>query len=175
MLLPQQIISGDTWVISFIAPDSVKVPANGWTLNLALRGNTNTDIEGTFNAGNNTYSIGPTLIQAAYLPGQYSYSLYFSSATGRETIESGNIDILDDPVSAQYLDKRSHNKIVLDAIDAYIQKKATNNQIDLIEQEIDGKRLRRMSGLELQSLRQNYARLVKIEQQRFPVGVQYRF
>ena len=174
MLLPQNLISGDTWEVYFSPPDGTKIPVNGWSLNLALRGNTTTDIVGTYNTSTNTYTIGATLAQAAYLPGSYSYSLYLMSSTKRETIESGNIDILENPLT-EFIDQRSHNKIMLDAIDAYLEKKATQQQIDHIETRLDGKSLTRMSSLDLQKLRQTYSRLVKIEQQRFPVAVQYRF
>jgi hypothetical protein len=76
---------------------------------------------------------------------------------------------------ADETDFRSHAEIVLEALEAYIEQRATTHDIDVVEQEIAGRRLKFMSALELTVLRSKYKQIVLTEQGRFPKTITMEF
>lgn len=178
-LVPSVLMQGNSWKIVYRPDDVTYIPANGWSLHLALRGVTDTDVTGIFDALTGNYTITITTAIATYEPGNYSYFVYLSNTSERITVELGNTNITGDPLTTIGLDNRSHNVILLEAVEAFIERRATNNQIDHLRSSIGDsnttKELERMSFTDLQKLRQNYARLVKMEKGSFPKAYAYGF
>lgn len=178
-LVPDTLTQGNSWKILYKPTDSSINDAAGWSLNLALRGVTDTDVQGVYDVETSTYTISITPTIAQYEPGVYSYFLYLSNVDERVTVEIGNTTVTGDPLTTIGLDLRSHNVKMLEALDAFLERRATNGQIDHIRSVIGDnttkKELERMSFTELQGLRQNYLRLVKMEQGKFPKGYVYGF
>lgn len=178
-LVPSQLIQGNSWSLTYKPDDPSITEANGWSLNLALRGPTDTDVVGTFDTFTSTYTITIDTTVAAYEPGLYSFMVYLTKPTQRTMVSVGNCTVVGDPLLTIGLDLRSHNVKMLEALDAFLERRATNNQIDHIRSSIGDsntrKELERMSFTELQALRQQYLRLVKQEQGAYPKGYVFGF
>jgi hypothetical protein len=174
-LIPESLVQGNSFTINYIPTDITINDSNGWSLNLALRGVTDSDFISTYDPQSKSYSIVITTVLANYEPGIYTYFLYLSNTDQRLTVENGSVTITGDPLTTIGQDLRSHNVKILASIEAFIERRATNNQIDFLKSVLDGKELERMSFTDLQKLRQVYLRAVKLEKGTFPKGVAFGF
>jgi hypothetical protein len=126
-------------------------------------------LHGTYDTTTFSWTIGATPLQASYQVGTQTFALRLSkSTTDRITIESGFLEVVG-------IGSQSHNQKMLISIEAFIERRATQGQIDHIESHIGDKILKRMDFRALQALRQKYKTLVLIENKRFPTAVNFSF
>ena len=160
-----QLVAGDTLdfetaVPSYPAPD-------GWTLTYRLVPRSGAAIEFSSNAtpsdpANYRMQVGASTT-ATWAAGAYGWASYVSKSGIRYTVAQGQITILPDPGVATNVDTRSHARKCLDAIEAVLEKRATQAQEEI---EIDGQRLKRTPHAELIRMRSHYAQLVASEDAR---------
>ena len=116
-----------TWTISYamVSPDA----------RIAITGSDN---------GDNTHLITETAANtASWLPGEYFYQVYATSGAERFMLREGYLEIKENFATlAAGFDARSHTKIVLDALEAMSEGKASQDQMGY---SIGGRSLQRMS------------------------------
>lgn len=153
------IIAGDTFKLSCSHSD---YPPASYDIWIALRsaGLGNIDMKTgetgvTIDTTNGIFEITVTsAATATYEPGIYRYVIYYYSVTERYQVEEGTVEIKPNIASISNVDDiRSHAKIVLDAIEAVIQKRAT---LDQMAYSIAGRTLSRMPVADLLVLRDRY-------------------
>ncbi len=156
---PTEIIVGDT--LKWRREDlTSNYPASaGWALTYALRGPQKINI--TASADGDYFEVNVTAANTAdYKAGDYWWSAYVTKGAERYQIDSGTLKIISNlSAIGDTYDGRSHAKIVLDAIEAVIAKRATKDQMGY---SIAGQSLSKTPIADLLLLRDRY----KIEYQR---------
>ena len=142
------------------AGDSVKwtrslsdYPASTWTLSYALRGPGEIDITASADGDDHSVSELPATT-AGWTEGIYNWVAKVTDGTDTYTIDEGTVEILEDlaAVTGAY-DGRSHAKKVLDAIEAVIEGRASQDQMSYT---IAGRSLARTPIPDLLKLRDRY-------------------
>lgn len=169
---PSSIVQGDSF--TFKTYVSEYSPTDGYELRLAIRGLSSADVTATTLAGQYIFDI-TTSITASLTPGVYKAIFYVVKGIERITLKSSVLEVIDDPILLGNIDLRTHEEIMLDAIEAYMQNRATNNQLDHIMTEIDGKKLQRMTMNELTQLRDHYKTKVMALKNKAPRKFLYQF
>jgi hypothetical protein len=129
-------LSFDTTVVDYPASD-------GWTLTYRLvPTGTGTVITFTASANGDAYAVSVSAATTAnWAAGDYSWSSYVSLSGERYTVEQGFLTISPNPATyAAGTDLRSHARIVLDAVEAVIEGRAS---LDQEEYTINGRSLKR--------------------------------
>lgn len=172
---PLALIAGDRW--AWKRDDLTEYAAGDYTLKYAMRlegsGSTEIEIEATANGNGYLVEVGATLTKV-YSPGVYHWQAYISRNTDNEriTIDGGVISV-EQNRDLSIADPRSHYKIVLDNIEAVIEKRATKDQESY---SINGRSLTRTSIDELIRLRDTYRAkyITELNQQRARQGKGHR-
>lgn len=161
-ILPPTIAAGVTFERCVTLAD---YPAPDWVLAAHLRGSEAIDMtasaEGT---GHKFLELGADT--ADWPAGIYSYTVRATNGGDVREVERGTVEVLADlqSVSAP-TDGRSQNRIVLDAIEAVIAKRATLDQERYVIEGQNGRReLWRTPIADLLKLRDRYAALVRAEE-----------
>lgn len=181
VLIQNKLTQGDSLTFDYYPNNDSYNDSAGWTLNFSMKGPSDKNYTAIYDSENKCFTFTIDSDSANYEPGLYSYYIYLSNATRklRVAIEQGNVTVLPDPLTNTTQDLRTHNQIMLDAVSAFIERRASNDQIDHIRSMIGDsttkKELERMSFLDLQQLRQKYLTLVKREKGIFPKAYQYAF
>lgn len=109
-------------------------------------------------------SAGPPAVVGtdAYPAGRYEMTAYVTeiATSRRTTLETRQLEVKANPLTATATDKRTHARKVLDAIEAVIEGTASHEQAAMT---IDGERLERRSVDELLKLRTIYRAEVQVE------------
>jgi len=150
-MLPKAFTAGSTLEITTAGGAH---PAPEWPLTYQLRGPGQITIS-CGNVGSDHYIKVPATITAEYIPGNYWYIGYAVNDSGdRIEIESGTITIKQNlaAVSTAY-DGRTHIKRVLDAIEARIEGRMTD---DVESYQIAGVSISKIPMNELIRYRQQY-------------------
>ena len=123
------------------------LPEDSWVLTYDLL---KTAVKITITATDNGDSTHLVNVQAAttkyYAAGVYGVKGYVTKGLDKWLVFEGTMEVFLDPVASAGADLRSHNKIVLDAIRATLQGRATHEDE---EYSIEGRSLKRMSITEL--------------------------
>jgi hypothetical protein len=138
--------------------ESVECPASEWTLKYKFAGPAGA-FEITAVADGADYSASATAAATALYPvGEYAWVAVVEKGSGeslqRRIVDTGTSEVKEGP--AEYiagLDKRSHAKKVLDAIEAVILGRATNDQLAYT---INGRSLQKTPLPDLLRLRSQY-------------------
>jgi hypothetical protein len=149
-MIPTEIAAGVTLEIPITL---TAYPASGWTMTLALRGPAAIDLTAT--ADGDTHVIGAgAATTAAWLPGRYWWTLRVSDGTDTIEVDSGQTTIRGDLTAegAGY-DGRGHVEKVLDAIEAVIEGRASQDQE---RYRINNRELQRTPIADLIKLRETY-------------------
>jgi hypothetical protein len=157
--VPSDLVAGDLWV--WTRDLSTDYPAATWsgvwyfenaykTFNVAATATGN-----VFNA-----SIAAAT-SAAYRAGRYRWQFVVTSGSTRKTAETGWVEVAPDPAAAGNLDRRTHARRVLDAIEATIEGRASNDQVSM---SIAGRSISRTPMTELITLRDKYRQFVADEE-----------
>lgn len=155
-IIPKQIKAG----INFTASVTLPQYAVGWDVLLYLRGPAAIDLQAV-QAGNNFTFTASGAVTAAWLPGDYSYSI--RATDGFDVVEVGSCRTTVMPdlaAAAAGHDARSIYRIGLDAIEAVLAKRAT---MDQERYRINNRELYRTSIPDLLKLRAFYAGKVAAE------------
>lgn len=128
---PSQFIQGDTvkWTKSL----SDYLPADGWVLSYAFvleGGSSNQKTATSTDNGDGTHLVTITAATSAgFSVGIYHWQAYVTKSGERYTVESGQVEVNPDfaTLTAGY-DNRGHVKKVLDAIEAVLENRASEEQ-----------------------------------------------
>lgn len=126
-------------------------PANqAWILKYFLRGPAQIDITATASGADHLVNV-TAATSATYVAGKYSWQARVEKGAEKYTVDTGALEILPDLSSvATTYDGRSVSRKMLDAVEAVLQNKASN---DVLEYEIEGRKLRRYDFADLVALR----------------------
>ncbi len=160
---PETFTQGDTvqWTESF-----EDYPASNFTLTYVATGPSNSNITITATANGDDYvvTMTPTISGAFDPPGLYSWYRYVTDGqNNRYTNGHGEFNVLADPTKiAPGQDQRDHYRIVLDAINAVIEGRATQAEEEF---SIAGRSLRRTPLKDLLGFKLQYERLLAASQE----------
>lgn len=161
---PEKITAGVTasWTRSF--PD---YPASVWTLSYALvkmdpAGGAGQSIRFVAAASGDDFlvNVGPAVSQG-YAPGDYKARAYVTDGVNRYQVWEGEFTIEADFAAAAPGDVRTHARKVLDAIEAVLEKRGTQQ---ILEWTVEGVQLRRATVQDLMTLRDRYVTIVRKEE-----------
>ena len=151
--------AGDTWEWRKTLPD---FPAGTNTLTYTLFNAAGVETI-TASADGTVHVIDEApATTSAFAAGRYDWIAQVSDGTDKYTVGKGAIDVLPDLSAASTYDGRSHARTVLDAINAMIEGRATDAEIDIVRS-VRGGRDTQRDPAHLIKLRQHYAAMVKAE------------
>jgi hypothetical protein len=153
-----QVIAGDT--LDF-TDEAAEYPASdGWTLKYRLVPEFTSPAQTPITLTALTYETTRYRVQesstntAAWKSGFYSWARWVEKSGQRVSLGQGRLEVLPDPAQmAAGVDRRSHVRRVLDALEAVIERKATHDHLQV---SIDGKSIGRMNPGEILSWREKY-------------------
>lgn len=155
--LPNQATAGLPFQAAVTLAD---YPAPRWSATLHLRGPKAIDLTAAGDGATHTFSASATTT-GAWADGQYWYSLRVTDGADVREIEHGELRVLPDLVAAgDGYDGRSKWQIGLDAIDAVLEKRASQDQQRYV---INNRELWRTPIADLLKLRAYYATKVRQE------------
>jgi hypothetical protein len=163
----ETIIAGDTLEIVYSDSD---YSTSTYDIRISLRGEAvpvinidNTDTNITIVKSGYTFTVTvPASVTAGWTAGDYKYAIYMYTATLRYQVETGTVTVKPDLYAkTSTYDSRSHVKVVLDAIEAVIEGRASTDQMSY---SIAGRTLAKMPIKDLLYLRDRYRAEYKREQ-----------
>lgn len=141
---PQTMRAGDfiTWQKTL-----TDYPANaGWSLVYTLiNGSTKLTINATASGADHLVSVAAAT-SASYAAGSYTWMARVTKATEIYTVDTGSLEVLPNLAALTTFDGRSHARIMVAAIEAAIQGRASSTQL---EYEINGRRVRNLDPSDL--------------------------
>lgn len=148
---------GDSFSLEF---DLADYPASeGWQLSYKLRGASAIDIDATIEDQKYLVNANPATTNT-WAEGDYWAFAVVSLGGEIATVELGETKILPSLTGLTTLDQRSHVKKVLDALDALLEGKATE---DMAEMSIGNRSLKKMGPDELLKWKKYYSELYRRE------------
>jgi hypothetical protein len=161
---PTKFVRGDSiaWTRGDLSSD---YPASTWALTYEFvpLGSAGTAFTITADADGDDYSVTvAAATTAAYVAATYEWAAFVTLSADRYRIDNGTLELLEnlaDPAAGY--DGRSHVRIVVEAIDAVIQGRATKDQESYT---IDGRSLQRTPIPDLLTLRSRYRAELKSEE-----------
>ena len=129
------------------------------TLILTSSGATRITVAATANGTDFSFSI-PASSTANYTAGDYKLYLYATLGSSKYLIGTQDVEIKANPLTATG-DQRSHTRKVLDAIDAVLENRATQEYASM---SINGYSITQLSPAELLKLKDHYEAKLKQEQ-----------
>lgn len=161
LFAPAAFVAGDTvkWRLKTVVYDEHKDPADGWVLTYELRNATGAfTITGTDN-GDGTHLVTLTAeASAVYQAGLFHYQGVITKASVRHIVDRGTFTVRPDFEALSETDARTWAERVLDAIEAVLEGKASQDQLSY---SIGDRSLTRMSWQELLEARQHFQREVR--------------
>lgn len=160
---PAELRAGDTWKWN---KSLAAYPASApWTLKYRFKHPTAAGFEVVASASGDNYAITvAATTTAALIAGTFTWIAWVEGgASEKYTVDEGTLVVLPDyrnGTAAAVLDDRSHSRIVLDAIEAVIEKRATQDQERYM---IAGRELWRTPIPTLLKLRQTYRAEVRAQ------------
>jgi len=150
---PGELRAGDTWQWTKSLAD---YPAGTWALTYRFK-NAAGGFEIAASASGTDFSVTVAAsTTTGYTAGVYSWQAQVVSGSEKHTVDSGTLRVLPNLFSgtaAAAYDDRTHARIVLDAIEAVIEGRASRDQESY---EIAGRSLKRTPIADLLKLRQHY-------------------
>lgn len=163
--VPASLVAGDTWEWTKDLPD---YPRTTWTATFYFENKDKTfSVTGTGSTSVHSFSI-PAATTAGYPAGRYLYRLRVNDGTTYKAIEQGWVEVGVDPAAAGTRDIRSDARKMLDALNATLIGKASNDQLSM---SIQGRSLSRMSPAELMDWRDRVRSEVRAEEQAASAGL----
>ena len=158
-LEPTEVTAGDTWQWQKSLAD---YPAGTWTLKYYFRGRVG-DFEATAAASGLDHLVTiAKATTAGYKAGEYQWISVVNDATTRYTVERGLVLVKPDPSkTGAGFETRGHARIVLDAIEAVLESRATKDQE---EYTIGSRSLKRTPLADLMKLRDRYKAMTLAEE-----------
>lgn len=132
---PASIRSGDTW--QWRREDLPDYPASTWTLTYRFR-NATSFFDVVASADGDVFSVSvPAATTAAYTAGRYDWFAFVDDGTDRYQVDSGQVDVLADVAAAAAFDARNYAQRIVDAIEATLENRADQGQLDLVSSTAD--------------------------------------
>ena len=118
-------------------------PATVWTLTYSfLSSAAKITITASASGTDHLVDVAPAT-SAAYTAGWYDWTAQVTDGTDRHTVDTGRMQVLPDLEAATTYDNRSHSRIMLDALKALYEGRATNDQLDIVNSSHNGRSLSR--------------------------------
>ena len=156
---PVAVRAGDTWRWLRDLPD---YPAPGWTLTYTFHGPQGiASIEAAASGTSHLVTVAPE-DSADIAPGRYQWDAAVSDGADRYSVGSGILTVLPDVAEATSYDGRSHARRMLAAIEAMLEGRATDGDLDVVKTSVGG-RSTDFDLATLAKLRQQYAAAVAAE------------
>lgn len=151
--------AGDTWTWQ---RSCAAYPAPTWTLTYTLF-NAATKISIVAAAAGTAHAVTVAAATTANYPaGRYDWVAAVASGSERYQVDAGTLEILPDVAALSKYDSRSHARIMLDAIEALMESRASAGDLDLVMGAFADRRLQYdVAGL--RQLRRDYAAQVAAE------------
>lgn len=162
--MPARLVAGDSLRVDRADMAATYPAADGFTVSFVfvpVTGGNAVTVAATAIAGAWSLAVGAN-VTADWAAGDWRWAAKVSKGADRLTAESGILRVLPDP--AANADTRSHARRVLASLEAAIEGRAT--QTDLENTLADGRQIKRMSHKELLDMRDAYARKVAAEDRR---------
>lgn len=157
--VPSDLVAGDLW--AWTRDLSSDYPASTWT-GVWYFENAYAAFSAAATATGNVFNASiAAATSTGYRAGRYRWQFVVTSGATRKTAEGGWVDVAPDPAAAGSLDRRSHARKVLDAIEATIEGRASNDQVSM---SIAGRSISRTPMVELITLRDKYRMYVADEE-----------
>lgn len=151
---PIALVAGDTLKFQISLAD---YPASdGWTLEYSIQNAANIETFSSSASGDDHLVTVAASATATWTPGTYRLSARAVKGAEKYTLRKGSIEVTADLSAA--VDQRSHAEIVLDAIEAMLEGKATKDQQSY---SIAGRSITRLTPEELLTWRDTYRKEVK--------------
>lgn len=156
---PASARAGDTWRWSRSLSD---YPAPTWSLTYTLfNAAGKVTIAASADDTDHLVDVAPA-ITAAYTAGRYDWVAHVSDGTDRHQVGAGSINVLPDLSTVSNYDGRTHARKVLDSLNAVIEGRATDEDLDTVATAI-GDRSHQKRPEILMNWRKHYAALVASE------------
>jgi hypothetical protein len=164
MMMEDKLVAGDT--LDFSTEVSGYPATDGWTLKYQLIPRFTSPVQApiTITAATDgedyRVQVGSSTT-ATWTAGEYGWARWIEKIGMRISVGNGNTTVIQNPTTAvQGYDGRSHARIVLDAIEAVIEGRASKDQE---EYSIEGRSLKRTPIKDLLVLRDTYRADVQAE------------
>ena len=160
---PASLRAGITW--EWDRQDLADFPASSWTLKYWFKktGATGANFSIAASADGDNFSISvAAATTATYTAGDYTWVAVVTAGSDSREVDQGSITVLPRYDQEANLDDRSHARIVLEAIEAVIEGRATKDQE---EYTIGSRHLKRTPIKDLMALRDKYRAEVYAEAQ----------
>lgn len=158
---PTQARAGLTWQWTRSSAD---YPAPSWVLTYYFKqlkaGGTHFSVAATASGADHAVTIAAATT-AAYTADEYSWSAIAVKGAEAFEVDTGVLTILPRYDAGAALDDRSHARKMLDALEAVLESRAGS---DVLEYEIAGRRLKKMSAEDLTKWHAYYAGKVAAEE-----------
>lgn len=156
--MPDSINAGDSFKVKLSYAEFLA--SAGWSLTLVIiNSDKKIELNSVADVDDHVLSAAPT-VTADWPPGLYEFRIFAGDGTDRYQVAHGRIDVLPDLTQLDNFDHRSHVKKVLDALEAMLEGKASQDQSSLT---IEGKSLSRYTPEELISWKTHYDTLYRQE------------
>ena len=168
---PLSIIAGDS--VEFTKNVSAYSPADGWVLSYVFINQSNRyEVTATDNGDGTHLTTITAATTATWQAGDYQFFAYVIKDAERYSVSAGSLIIKPDYTSPKF-DARTHVKKVLDALEAVIEEKASDDQMSL---QINGRSIQFLSPVEILKFRQTYKTEYANEQkvERIKKGLSHR-
>lgn len=149
MIFPEYLTAGLSFSAALTVPGK---SAPDWSVTAVLRGVAAINLTADPDGSRYKFAI-PASVTAAWVPGAYQYSIRVSDGNDVFEVERGEITIAADMAAVQSLDTSDHLRRVLAAIEAVIEKRASQDQKRYV---IDNRELERTPLPDLLMLRDRY-------------------
>lgn len=151
--IPSELVAGES--ISWSKTYSDYPASESWVLTYTLiKSDTQIQIVASDDGDDHLVEVA-TGVTAAYAVGTYDWQAHISNGTERYLMDVGVIKVVTDfATQASGFDSRSHNKIVLDALEAAIEGRASKTQLSQMVGKIQ---VQHMTLMEQTRLRDQYA------------------
>lgn len=157
--VPAQLRAGDTWRWQVDYPD---YPAPTWTLTFRfVNGSQNPDEIVCSAVGTQHLAEVAASATAEYSAGRYRWFARAEQGAEVQTIADGLVEVLPDPAGDAPFDIRGQARILLDAVNAALLRKATTDQLAM---SLNGRSISRYSLAELAQWREKLRAEVRDEE-----------
>lgn len=157
--IANELTAGDTWQWTRALAD---YPAPTWSAMVFFENAKKSfSASASVSGSDHAFSI-PATTTADIPPGRYKWTVRVTSGATKLVVESGWIEVLRDPASAGNSDPRSENRKLLDAVNAALLRRATDDQLAMT---LNGRSISRTPLPELERWQQRLeAQVLKEEQ-----------
>lgn len=155
---PTEVVAGD--LVEWRREDLDDYPATSWTLTYAMRAAAG-KFDITASAQGSYFSVSVAAATSATWPaGRYAWQAYVTNGSERHAVDAGTLLVKPNLAAMTVYDDRTHARRTLEAIDAVLERRATQDQKMIM---IAGRQLERTPLPDLLRFRSHYHAMVQSE------------